>query len=97
MVHKKIDEQLNTLFWITLLNIKQTQIYGSLSIAYNTSFSQSKPALPPTVLLMSLNIILQGAASAHLLRWPNIMQFKYLAKRSYILSVFISGTCHIQQ
>jgi hypothetical protein len=93
MVHKKIEEQLSTLFWKTLLNIKQTHKFTGLYqfLTIHPSLSRN-PHCPPIVLLMSLNIILQGAASAHLLHWPNITRFEKL-----YLSIFISGTCHVQQ
>ncbi|KAE9525977.1 hypothetical protein AGLY_013919 [Aphis glycines] len=43
--------------------------------------SHLKPALFLYCGVTSLKIILQSAASAHLLHWPNITQFKHLTKR----------------
>lgn len=36
-----------------------------------------KPHCPRTVVIMFLNIILQTAASAHLLRWPIVKNNEY--------------------
>jgi len=55
---------------------KNTNLGGTLP--NNTCLTRKPAPCPFTVVLTSLNIILQIAASAHLLRWPIIMNMKHL-------------------
>jgi hypothetical protein len=90
---QKIDEQSSTLFWKFFINHEtNTQIYGSLSIPHNPYASQSKPALSPYCVAYVLKYYFIMCCLSSFASLAYITQFKKLC-----LSIFISGTCHIQQ